>query len=587
MALLPGGLRLTQLRSLEDLRSFARCSAALWEAAAHELACPADSVEALSSKSAEDIRGAAKAAVVNESEGCASGRHPSPLEAAQIALVWRLACAITRRTDEAKDELESAEWFEVTFDKVFVKKAPQGTAKTWGFVHLGDKLQIMPQRAKDPEGRVWAELSFFQLAASCPDRLFSDDPLGRGWALMDGGHLGLGRLLSGPLPPEAWPTASEQPGIGSVTMYRMNGEKLTLKVKSGELVQSLVQRTAGLMSTPPSRLRLVDSTGSVLPPESSAAFLIGQQLNVVVVAAPPRGITGSEDGNLRLWDLSDLPESIGTLSGHRGAVWCAAVDFERQLLLSGSADTSLRLWDLATMKCTRILEGHTGAVCCISADFARRSAVSGSDDGTLRIWNFDSRSSQVLRGSFGAFWALVANFGRNVAISGSSEGCVQVWCLSPAKATPIRSFSGQHHSLVQVVEAYWSDEVQLAVSGSDDGTACVWDLQALCLLRRLDRTREQLANVVWSVSACNEIAVSSSWEKGLEVWDLSSSSTASVKKCLAGGRSSALAADYRAERLVAASYNGGLTVFDLQDLSVIGSVAGEGAAVRTLCVSFT
>ena len=41
------------------------------------------------------------------------------------------------------------------------------------------------------------------------ERLCSDDPLGRGFALVDGDHLGLGALLSGPLP--------AQEGVGDDT----------------------------------------------------------------------------------------------------------------------------------------------------------------------------------------------------------------------------------------------------------------------------------------------------------------------------------------------------------------------------------
>ena len=53
--------------------------------------------------------------------------------------------------------------------------------------------------------------------------------------------------------------------------------------------------------------------------------------------------------------------------------------------LSGSWDNTLRLWDLATGETLRTLEGHTSAVNAVAALADGRRAISGSDDHTLRL----------------------------------------------------------------------------------------------------------------------------------------------------------------------------------------------------------
>eukprot|EP00438_Fugacium_kawagutii_P023404 Skav210886 [mRNA] locus=scaffold3713:104179:110902:+ [translate_table: standard] len=185
-------------------------------------------------------------------------------------------------------------------------------------------------------------------AQSClQERLCSDDPLGRGFALVDGQHLGLGPLLTGPLLQQDrlrqglgtswgdWPLGLEDAMCSAeerVTLRRLSGQALQIQAADGASRKEL-----------------------------------------------------------------------------QGWVWALDADLPSKLAISGSADTSLMLWDLERLELLRSFEGHSGAVCCVSADFPRKWAVSGSDDGTLRLWSFNQRSElQTLRGR-GTAWCLVAS----------------------------------------------------------------------------------------------------------------------------------------------------------------------------------
>src|SRR5262245_12782407 len=55
--------------------------------------------------------------------------------------------------------------------------------------------------------------------------------------------------------------------------------------------------------------------------------------------------TGSEDSNIRLWDI-ESGELVRTLEGHPGAVQSVAWSGDGRWLASGAADQTVRVWDV-------------------------------------------------------------------------------------------------------------------------------------------------------------------------------------------------------------------------------------------------
>ncbi|CAE8633567.1 unnamed protein product, partial [Polarella glacialis] len=299
MSFLPDGERLRAVRQIDDARQWALLPPEVWSAASEALRRPQSLLDlaVLSPGAVRAALTAARVARVDEQgrpasvvglrdEGqrqaqCAvpSFRGLSPVEAAQVGFVWRVARASVGLPDAAmgaepitlrllkpthdpdleasattptlphephpKEQVEAGEWFEVVYSKVFVKKAPCKLARSWGWVHQGQKIQVTPLQVKDSEGHDWVELTFTQLAHSCTERLFSDDPLGRGFAMVDGTHLGLGMLLSGPLPIEEWPRGLEEAQCKAaerVILRRLSGERISIKVGAGELVSLVLNK---------------------------------------------------------------------------------------------------------------------------------------------------------------------------------------------------------------------------------------------------------------------------------------------------------------------------------------------------------
>jgi len=105
------------------------------------------------------------------------------------------------------------ECFEVVFPKVFVKQEPDKDAKGWCICSRGQKIQVRHERAADADGRLWVELTLFELWR-LGDEYFRMQDLqismaARAFALIDGTGIGLGILLRGPLPKSEWPVPDE------------------------------------------------------------------------------------------------------------------------------------------------------------------------------------------------------------------------------------------------------------------------------------------------------------------------------------------------------------------------------------------
>lgn len=108
--------------------------------------------------------------------------------------------------------------------------------------------------------------------------------------------------------------------------------------------------------------------------------------------------SGSRDRNVNLWDLREGPRGKlmhtlagrGTISTHRGWVWCLASS--GPLLASGSFDSTIRLWDLEAGGAERRLIQCKAAVLCLSCE--RDTVLAGSHDQKLSI--FDTRGKSKL-----------------------------------------------------------------------------------------------------------------------------------------------------------------------------------------------
>ena len=196
----PSGGKLRQFQDIRDARDWAGLEPEAWEAVCEQCGGFADLWQ-VAQVSPEQLRKAvisariarldqqgrpAAVAALHGSAPLPSSRALCPAEAAQVGLIWRVARAVADHgngsmpIDESlpaephpRVQIEDAQWYEVAYDKVFIKKAPQQDARSWGWVHRGQKIQVSPRTVPDANGREWVELTFMQCLGMSGNNAFS------------------------------------------------------------------------------------------------------------------------------------------------------------------------------------------------------------------------------------------------------------------------------------------------------------------------------------------------------------------------------------------------------------------------------
>ncbi|MGH3825571.1 MAG: TIR domain-containing protein [Pseudonocardiaceae bacterium] len=198
---------------------------------------------------------------------------------------------------------------------------------------------------------------------------------------------------------------------------------------------------------------------------------------------------GTREGVVTLWDLSNRaqPRQLGRpLTGQHSLVSAVAFAPDGRTLATGSYDGTAILWDLTDpaqpQPRGQSLTGHRGLVTSVA--FARdgRTLATGSTDGTVILWDLTDLAHPQPRGQPLTNHPLAGHRGEVTSVAfapdgrtlatGSDDGTAILWDLTNP-AHPWQRLTG-HRSLVSSV-AFAPDGRTLA-TGSDDGTAILWDL---------------------------------------------------------------------------------------------------------------
>lgn len=118
-----------------------------------------------------------------------------------------------------------------------------------------------------------------------------------------------------------------------------------------------------------------------------AAAHNGMAFALVGSDCSPRFLTGSHDGELKLWEPRSVSLASQQSSGHSKRVTCLAFSGER--ILSGGDDGAVVTWGL-TGKPFRVLSAHEERVAALSLDSKRGIFVTVGENGEVRVWDLET-----------------------------------------------------------------------------------------------------------------------------------------------------------------------------------------------------
>ncbi|MBM4041671.1 MAG: hypothetical protein FJ290_24495 [Planctomycetes bacterium] len=290
----------------------------------------------------------------------------------------------------------------------------------------------------------------------------------------------------------------------------------------------------------------------------------GHQTTVLSVAFSPDGTrlaSGSEDRNIRLWDLQQPNAPPLVLQGHQGYVQSVAFSPDGTRLASGSYDRTIRLWDLRQPNAASIvLQRHEdyGLAAAFSSD-GTRFASGGL--GTISLWDLQQPEATrlVLQGQQGVVSSLTFSAGGTRLASGSFDGTIRLWDLQQPNAPPL-VLQGHQDYVCSV--AFSTDGTRLA-SGSGDRTIRLWNLRQPNVAPLVLQGHQ---GAVWSVafSADGTRLASGSADSTIRLWDLQQPNAAPLVLQGHQGLVSSVAFSRDGTRLASGSADSTIRLWDLR-----------------------
>lgn len=192
-------------------------------------------------------------------------------------------------------------------------------------------------------------------------------------------------------------------------------------------------------------------------------------------------ISGSEDGKVRIWNLT-TGECDMEFKGHRKCVTCIAALGEERYI-SGSLDGVVRVWNLSSKVCEKVLDERASPVHSVAVvrTYTDASASSTSPSGawTKSIWDF--RTGTCLA----ALCCADSSRSQELSIRKQCEEVLGTKCISGHEDKTLRVWNLCNGMLERVLDGHDSSvhsvvalNVQQCLSASNDKTVRVWNLKA-------------------------------------------------------------------------------------------------------------
>jgi len=208
---------------------------------------------------------------------------------------------------------------------------------------------------------------------------------------------------------------------------------------------------------------------------------------VAVGPGGKRALVAGSGSEIIVWDLESWQE-VGLLSGHDQDAWITAVVYspDGQQALSSSTNGTLILWDVPAKRIIHRMEGYGTGVWALAVSPDGDMAVSDSDVSSFTLWNLKTgkKVREFVRPfAYGKTGSTDFAFipGEESVISCERDGYLIEWDLvSGAEVRRLGVHTTNRTRLALSLDG------RFAVTGGEDGSLMLWDVEEGQLVRRYE-----------------------------------------------------------------------------------------------------
>lgn len=284
-------------------------------------------------------------------------------------------------------------------------------------------------------------------------------------------------------------------------------------------------------------------------------------------------LSGSEDGNVRVWDVESSELIYAPTIKHDGAVLSVALSQDATWIFSGSRDCTVRAWKVED-DVSNVIGRHDGPVMAVTTSADNTIVASGSEDGTVRLWSLNGDSIELWNPPIYVLSVLSITFRPHSSCIASSslDGSLCVWNIT----------TGEIQSLPLLVNESWIQSITFSldgahlICGTDIGNINIRDVESGTVLRQLEGHSACVHSL--SLSPSGRLIASASSDKTVRIWNFEDGSA--YMPFVEDGEIFSVAWSYDDQHIVSGSEFGKLSVYDATVLDTQPSVDTTGKAVE-------
>jgi WD40 repeat protein len=257
-----------------------------------------------------------------------------------------------------------------------------------------------------------------------------------------------------------------------------------------------------------------------------------------------------------IWATGRDLREIDTLQGHRYSVDSVEVTRDGRFAVTGSSDQTIRIWDIAGPQGVEILRLQaTAGIRETAAGPDVTELVAALNRPFLRVWRLPAdKKREVEAEDVASCEALAVSPDCKYAVSGNRDGSATLWSLPDVRL--VRHLP-KHEEGITAVE--FSPDGSFLITGGKDKTARIWNAATQETVAVLEH-----ADLVFgvTVAAGGVLAAIAGGDGGVQIWD----PTTKQHRGLRGheGRATAVALTPDLSRLLVGGHDGSLRIWDLR-----------------------